>query len=291
MNIKYIFLTFFCILLSFSSVRSQEGELPASDSTDQQLQGFNLNGYTSNGEKSWEVNGEKADITDEQIKVTNVDANFFGKEKANLTSKSGTIDKVNGQVRLQEDVVITSERGATMTTDSLDWNRNQDIVSTLDKVRIEDGQSVVTGQGLTAHPNLKKASINKDVKAVINTDNKKYGKMSDSQKITITSDGPMKLNQAQFHASFTDNVVAIEEATGRELHADQMDVWFDEKNKKIRKMICKGNVKAVQGESASYAEEMIYTGEDELLVMKGRPKIVFDTLEGKGSGIFQKLGK
>ncbi len=70
-----------------------------------------------------------------------------------------------------------------------------------------------------------------------------------------------------------------------------MDIWFDDKNKKIKKAICKGHVKAIQGNSASYADEMIYTGEDESLVMKGRPKIVFDTASTKGNGYVSKDGK
>lgn len=256
----------------------------------QQLEGFNLNGYDNTGKKTWEVNGDKADISEDKIKITNVDANFYGKENGNLTSKNGTIDKVSGQVHLQDDVVITSDRGTKMTTDSLDWNRNKDLVTTQDPVKITDEQGVVTGKGMTAHPDLKNASINKDVKAVINTASQAKSNLN-SQKITITCDGAMKMDQLNFHATFTDNVVALEEATDRQLYADKMDVWFDDKNKKIKKVVCKGHVKAVQGNSASYAEEMVYTGSDELLIMKGRPKIVFDTADAKGEGMFQKIGK
>ena len=38
----------------------------------QQLEGFNLNGYTTSGKKSWEINVDKADISDDNIKITNV---------------------------------------------------------------------------------------------------------------------------------------------------------------------------------------------------------------------------
>ncbi len=100
-----------------------------SASSSQQLQGFNLNGYDNNGEKSWDVNGTKADISDSNIQITNVDANFYGKEQANLTADHGTIDKTNGNVHLKDNVVITSkDRGTQMTTDTLDCNRNKDLV-------------------------------------------------------------------------------------------------------------------------------------------------------------------
>lgn len=259
------------------------------DGVQQQLQGFNLNGYSNNGQKAWEVNGDKADISDDKIKITNVDANFYGKENANLKSDTGTINKVSGQIHLQDNVVITAERGTKMTTDTLDWDRNKDLVTTLDPVKITDSQGVITGKGLTAHPNLKQASINKNVKAVINTAQSAVD--PDSQKVTITCDGPMQMDQLHLHATFIDNVVAVEKSTGRTLYADKMDVWFDDKNKKIKKVICKGNVKAIQGNNASYADEMVYTGDDQKLVMTGRPKIVFDTGSGKGSGLFQQMGK
>ncbi len=305
MKIKTFFFTILIITGLIVLVRAQDvtgtGSADNSPSTNsairssdngvqQQLQGFNLNGYNNTGQKTWDVNGDKADISDDKIKITKVDANFYGKENANLKSDSGTINKVTNQVHLQDNVVITADRGTKMTTDTLDWDRNKDLVTTKDPVKITDEQGVVTGQGLTAHPNLKEASINKDVKAVINTAANPVN-AANAQVVTITCDGPMKMDQLNFHATFKDNVVAVEKSTGRQLYADEMDVWFDDKNKRIKKVICKGHVKAVQGNSASYADEMVYTGDDELLVMTGRPKIVFDTADTKGSGMFQKIGK
>ncbi len=292
MNIKNQSLTSQCVVFSMMGIlllvlplRVNAEE--ASGMT-QQLQGFNLNGYTNDGKKSWEVNGKKADITDESIKVTDVDANFYGKENANLKSDTGTINKVNGDVHLQDNVVVKADRGTTMTTDTLDWNRNKDLVSTKDAVKIVDDQGTVTGKGMTAHTSLKNAQLNEDVKAVINTKPKAAG---GGQTVTITSDGPMQMDQVRMYAVFNKNVVAVEVLTGRELRADKMQVWFDDKNKKLKKVICSGNVKAIQGGNASYADEMIYSGEDQLLTMSGRPKLVFETGDKEGAGMFQQLGK
>ena len=261
----------------------------ASAGATQQLQGFNLNGYSENGDKAWDVNGTKADITDANIQITNVDANSYGKQQANLTADHGTIDKTNGNVHLQDNVVITSkDRGTQMTTDALDWNRNKDVVSTQDPVKIVDDQGVVTGQGMVAHPNLKKAQINKNVKATVHT---KTEDDEDDQVITVTSDGPMQMNQAAYYAVFNTNVVAIEASTGRELDCDKMEMWFNSTTKKIKKAICTGHVKAIQGDDISYANEMIYDGENQMLTMIGRPKIVFEAGDTKGKGMFQPLGK
>jgi LPS export ABC transporter protein LptC len=255
----------------------------------QQLQGFNLNGYDNNGEKTWDINGTKADISDANIQITNVDANFYGKQQANLTADHGTIDKVNGNVNLKDNVVVTSvDRGTQMTTDTLDYNRNKDLVSTQDPVKIVDEQGVVTGQGLTAHPNLKKAKINKHVKAVVNT--QPQGD-PDSQVVTITSDGPMQMDQAAMYAVFNIHVIAVEASTGRELHCDKMEIWFNQVTKKIKKAICTGHVIAIQGSDKSYSDKMIYMGDTQVLTMIGRPKIVFFTDSAKGKGMFQTLGK
>jgi len=279
----------FFIMCPMMCQADQTTESAPSSPTSQQLQGFNLNGYSNTGEKTWDVNGTKADISDTDIQITNVDANFYGKEQTNLTADHGTIDKTNGNVNLKKNVVITSQdRGTQMTTDTLDWIRNKDLVTTQDPVKIVDPQGVVTGQGMSAHPNLKKAKINKHVKAVVST--QPQGD-PDSQVITITSDGPMQMDQVKMYAVFNIHVIAVEASTGRELHTDKMEIWFNQATKKIKKAICTGHVKAIQGPDVSYADKMIYEGETQLLTMIGRPKIIFVTGGGKGKGLFQPLGE
>jgi len=289
MKIRILFVLFFSASIAISAYADESAESSPSAVGSQQLQGFNLNGYDNKGDKTWDVNGAKADISDNNIQITNVDANLYGKEEANLTADHGTINKTNGNVNLKDNVVITSkDRGTQMTTDTLDWNRNKDLVSTQDPVKIVDDQAVVTGQGMSAHPNLKKAQINKNVKAVVKT---QPDGDPESQTITITSDGPMQMNQATMYAVFNINVVAIDPATGRELDSDKMEIWFNQVTKKIKKAICTGHVKAIQGPDISYSDKMIYDGETQVLTMIGRPKIIFVTENNKGKGMFQSLGK
>ncbi len=280
------FRIYFClaILGCWSIAARADDSVPSQ----QQLQGFNLNGYSSTGEKTWDVNGTKADISDVDIKITDVDANFYGKNNANLTANYGTINKTNGNIHLQNNVVVTAlDRGTQMTTNTLNWNRDKDLVTTQDPVKIVDQQGVVTGQGLVAHPNLKKAQINQNVKAVVNTDPQEP---SESHIVTITSDGPMQMDQVKMYAVFKVHVIAIDTSTGRELHADKMEIWFDQATKHIKKAICTGHVKAIQGPNVSFADQMIYIGDTQVLTMIGRPKIVFDTSSTKTEGMFQPLG-
>ncbi|MDE2027209.1 MAG: LPS export ABC transporter periplasmic protein LptC [Candidatus Omnitrophica bacterium] len=285
MDIKLLIFSLMLVLCC-AGVQADEEDSPSSPT--QQLQGFNLDGYNNQGQKTWDVNGDKADITQSNIQITKVDANFYGKQQANLKADHGTINKTNGNIHLQDNVVITSkDRGTQMTTDVLDYNRNKDLVTTQAPVKIVDPQGVVTGQGLVAHPNLKNAQINKHVKATMEPPKGK----GDGQVITITSDGPMQMNQAAMYAVFTDNVVAVEASTGRQLYCDKMEIWMDQATKKIKKAICTGHVKVVQGPNVSYANKMIYEGDTQMLTMIGRPKIVFDTGSTKGNGMFQPMGK
>ena len=286
MNNKIIFCL---VVLMLSTIACRADETTESGPSSQQLQGFNLNGYNNQGDKTWDVNGTKADISDSNIQITNVDANFYGKQNANLTADHGTIDKTNGNVHLQDNVVITSEdRGTKMTTNALDWDRNHDLVTTKDPVKIVDEQGVVTGQGMAAHPNLKKAKINKNVKATMHT--QAQGD-PDDQIITVTSDGPMQMNQAMMYAVFNIHVISVDKSTGRELHCDKMEMWFNQATKKIKTAICTGHAEAIQGPNVSFADKMVYDGTDQVLTMIGRPKVVFDATSSKGQGMFGSKSK
>jgi LPS export ABC transporter protein LptC/lipopolysaccharide transport protein LptA len=279
----------FVVLCSLSARAEDEVKDKGKEAAIQQeFEGFNLNGYTKGGEKSWEINGDKANVSDNKVRITNVDANSFGADQVNLKSKTGSIDKASGNVHLEKDVVITSEKGAQMTTDTLDWKRNEDLVTTQDPVVITDDSLKVTGKGMVAHPSLKVASIQEDVKAHVSTD---ATATKPSQNITITSDGPMEMDQTAQKAIFNDNVVATEVATGRQLKADKMEVYFDQKAKGIKKLICTGNVSVHQGENVSYADKLIYDGATQKMTLSGSPKLIFDmTDQGGGKNIFKGLG-
>ena len=129
----------------------------------QKFQGFNLQGYGENGEKTWDVNGDSADIQGSEIKLSNVVANSYGKDKVSVTAQNGTVNQTSGNMLLEKDVVVTSDSGAQLLTDSLNWNRQKDTVSTQDGVIITHEGLTATGKGMEARPGLKNAQIDKDV--------------------------------------------------------------------------------------------------------------------------------
>ncbi|NLE64678.1 MAG: LPS export ABC transporter periplasmic protein LptC [Elusimicrobia bacterium] len=246
----------------------------ASPALAQQIEGFNLVGYGEGGEKAWDVKGDRADIVGDQVALTNVDANSYGEQDMNLKARKGTIDKITGNVDLEQDVVITAQTGAQMKTDTLQWRRDADLVETEDLVTIEDKDMIIVGKGFEAHPSLKEARLKAAVTADIETvPPEGKGK----NRIQITCDGPMELDQVRQVAVFRDNVVAIELDSGRKLVSDVMDVRFDPRTRKIQEIVCTGNVELHQDGNVTHSEALVYRAEDQRVTLTGRPKLIIDS--------------
>ena len=260
---KFLFLfiiVLFGVLFSFQFSFAQE--------TGQQLEGFNLVGYGEGGDKSWDVKGTTATIEDKEINITNVDANAYGQEDMNVTAKTGRIDKDKGDMRLEKDVVVTTQTGTKMLTDSLDWQKKEDLITTQDDVTILRENMKAVGKGITAHPGMKQAQLNQDV--VVEYTPNPDDDMKDM--ITISCDGPMEVDYAGQTAVFHDNVIALQ--GDRKLMADEMQLYFDSEKKQIKEMICIGNVLIVQGENTSFSDKAVYQAGEKKIKLYGRPKLL-----------------
>jgi len=272
------------------SISALAGEVVTTNSTvgsdiAQQIEGFNLVGYTDAGKKDWDIKGDKADIVGNQVAITNVNANSYKGQEMNIKSKKGTVDKVTGEVQLNQDVVITDEKGGQMKTDSLNWQRQADLVQTEDRVKIEDKDMKVEGTGLVAHPSTKVAQLKSDVSADIVTDTvTQNGK---ENRIQITSDGPMDLEQAKQLATFRDNVVAIELSTGRKLKSDLMEVSFDQHTKHVTEIVCTGNVELYQNGNVTHSDMLVYKADEQRVTLTGKPKLVIDAKDVDTNKLFQ----
>ncbi|MCA9398633.1 MAG: LPS export ABC transporter periplasmic protein LptC [Candidatus Omnitrophica bacterium] len=275
MRKQIFFVSIFCLTLATSLYAQDFG-----GGQDQQFQGFDLQGFNDDGGKAWDVKGDSADVQGGgQIKLNNVNANSYdeaGQRQVNVTAETGYINQSSGNMRLEKDVIVTSEKGTQLLTESLDWSRDEDLVLTEDEVFITDDGLAVSGSGMQAHPGLNNAEIKKDVRVTV--DPKVHG--SDAEKVTITSDGPMTIDQGKGVAVFVDNVVAVQE--GRILKADRMEVYFDQEMQTVKELICIGNVELTQGENQTYAEKAIYNAIEQRLVLSGSPKLIMVT-EGEGA--------
>lgn len=259
----------------------------------QQIAGFSLAGYGEQGKKSWDISGQSADIFQDTVKLNDVIGNVYGQdEDIKLTADKGDFDKKDGKVHLEKNVVITTSAGAKLTTDSLDWDRNAQIVSTKDTVNIEKENIMAVAVGAKGEPNLKKVALEKEVKLDINPAQEQ---MLDSQgvkeKITVTCDGPLEIDYDKNIATFKNNVVV--ERADSTIYSDTMDVYFlasnDESAKedaksftgsKIDRIVARGNVRVEKGENVSYSEEAIYSAADKKLVLTGRPKLIINQAGG-----------
>lgn len=245
------------------------------EESQQQMLDFSLSGYTQRGKKSWEVTGKSADIFSDIVRLTRVNANVYGEEEnINLTSDKGTYDKASGKMHLEDKVIITTQTGAKLTTDSLDWDRTSQKITTADAVNIEKQNLKAQAKGLEGQPNLKKVFLKDEVQVEIKEDPGPGNAITSSKEPTvITCDGPLEIDYDKGIATFNTNVRVDQKEQG-EMYADKMEAHFDFKNKKILRIKSMGNVKIVKGENISYSDEAEYSAITKKMILSGRPRLV-----------------
>ncbi|MDP1890077.1 MAG: LPS export ABC transporter periplasmic protein LptC [Gemmatimonadaceae bacterium] len=292
----FITLFFSFLVLQFFSVFSLAEQAKESD---QQIGDFSLSGFGDKGKKAWDLSGKRADIFNEVVKLKEVVGNHYAdKESIKLTADSGDFNKSSGVVHLEDNVVITTSGGAKLTTDSLDWDRKQQIVSTLDKVNLQRLDMNLSGVGAVGATALKQVEIGKDVRLEIEPKDKQKDK---KEKIVITCDGPLEVDYEKNIAVFNNNVKV--EKTDLTIYSDKMQVYFtskqgDPKNDQesalmsnsINKIVSQGNVRIVRGENTSYSQEAVYTDADKKIILTGRPQIVIYQTENIGDSVNAAFG-
>ena len=247
---------------------------------------FNLSGFGEEGKKTWEISGESADIFSDQIKLKDFVGTLYGQEKIILTAEKGNFSKIQNKVHLEDNVVITTESGAKLTTDYLDWDRDTSQVKTEAPVDIKKDDIVISGLGLEGDTELKSVDLKKDVQVEIN---------GEKNKVVITCTGPLSVNYANNIAVFKRDVFVDDGES--QMYADLMEVFFETsesdestgsfggKSGRIKKIIARGNVKIIRGENVSFSNEAIYIADDKTLTLTGRPKLIIYSQEGMDASL------
>lgn len=272
------------LVLGAAQRRQPARQQPAeAGESDQRVMDFSLAGYTQKGRKSWEVKGNSADIFSNIVRLTSVTANVYGEEEnINLVGDIGAYDKTTGKMHLEDNVVITTQSGGRLTTDSLDWDRSSRKVTTNDIVNIEKQNIKAVAKGLEGEPNLKKVYLKDEVKVEVKEQNQLVEQPGPEGKgkepTIITCDGPLEIDYEKEIAVFNNNVKVDQKEQGV-MYADRMDVHFDFKNKKILYIKSTGNVKIVKGENTSYSDEAVYTAAEKKMILTGRPRLVIHSEE------------
>lgn len=275
------------IAILFSSTTGQSSSVFAQETAEQTIADFSLSGFAEKGKKSWELSGKSADITNEKVKLKDIVGKLYGEENITLTAERGNFDKEKGNVHLKDNVIITTSKGAKLTTDSLDWDRLNHTVSTPDEVNIKRENLVADAVGASGQPDLKKVNLEKEVRVQINPHDTQD--LPKKKKIVITCDGPLEVDYDKNIAIFYNNVKVDQRDT--QIYSDQMDVYFktdedhdlnlsqdkDSKgmSRQIHKIIAKGNVKIVRGDNISYSDEAVYDARQNKIILTGRPHLVF----------------
>src|SRR3990167_415501 len=248
---------------------------PQAQDQEQKMLDFSLVGYTQKGRKSWEVIGKSADIFSDIVRLTSVNANVYGEEEnINLVGDKGAYDKTSGKMHLRDNVIITTQSGGRLITDSLDWDRASQRVTTTDVVNIEKQNLKAQAKGLEGQPNLKKVFLKDDVTVELQEEQGAGdAPLSSKEPTVITCDGPLEIDYEKEIAIFNTNVKVNQKERG-DMYADKMEAYFDFKNKKILRIKSMGNVKIVKGENTSYSEEAEYSAATKKMVLTGRPRLV-----------------
>ncbi|MFA4933296.1 MAG: LPS export ABC transporter periplasmic protein LptC [Candidatus Omnitrophota bacterium] len=276
---KIVLILVFLFSACFPLLAQEEKEKAST----QQIDDFSLSGFGDKGKKSWDLAGKSADIRDEVVKLKEVKGNHYAEnDNINLTADKGDFNKKSGVVHLQDNVVITTSGGAKLTTDSLDWDRKQQIVSTLDKVNLDRGDMNLTGVGAKGQTALNQVVLEKDVRLDIAPVDKQTNK---KEKIAITCEGPLDVDYEKNIAIFNNNVKV--EKSDLTIYSDKMNVYFSPKDQKgsagketgiisssIDKIVAQGNVRIIRGENISYSQEAVYSALTKKITLTGRPQIV-----------------
>ncbi|MDD5282207.1 MAG: LPS export ABC transporter periplasmic protein LptC [Candidatus Omnitrophica bacterium] len=280
-KLAFLILAFLFLSRSSLAVEANKTNEETKDS-DQQIGDFSLSGYGEKGKKSWDLSGKSADISNEVVKLKEVVGNHYAdKDSINLTADNGNFNKDSGVVHLENNVVITTSTGAKLTTDSLDWDRKQQIVSTLDRVNLQRSDMNLSGEGAKGQTALKQVALEKNVRLDMEPLNKQKAK---KEKIVIICDGPLEVDYEKNIAIFNNNVKV--ETPDLIIYSDKMQVYFTAKQEgakmaqssavmssSVNKIIAQGNVRILRGENTSFSQEAVYTALDKRIVLTGRPQI------------------
>lgn len=290
-------LVFITLLISLSNCIAANifAQIQNPQESAQQMGNFSLTGITEKGRKNWDIAGRSADIDSDVIKLKDIVSNFYGEdENVKVTAAKGDFNRQQGYLHLEKDVVVTTSSGAKMTTDTLAWDRKEQLVSTKDPVNIERQDMIITAQGAKGYPDLNKVDLEKDVQMQISTKETNPQSKSGANAIIINCDGPLQIDYQKNIATFNNNVTV--HSRDGVIESDIMEVYFLPRDKEqsgktansssfgtaqIEKIIARGNVKITRDENVSYSDEAVYSASDRKIMLSGRPKLVIYQTEVK----------
>jgi len=203
--IKYIFVIFL-ILFTVSGCAKEEkiAEAPAAKPTSnltenvtQQVETFTLTSGGDDAESNWQLEGDSADIVEDDVNLKNVRIKSKSKDSSvTMKAKTGMIRKREDKGIFKEDVVLAYDDGTTLTTDEIDWSFKSEAANAVGNVKMNTSSgSVIKCSGpLTLDYKKNIAVFNKDV----SIENDK-GSMSSKKMVVFFN--PAKKNISRVEAT------------------------------------------------------------------------------------------
>ncbi len=265
-------LTCACLLLAGCSKQPlpPTGGVPALPgpglSTGDVISTFKLEGHTDAGRKKWEVEGETADLMTDTVVLSPVRAKAYGQVEVRLSAQKGEFNKSSQNVHLFGDVVVTTDDGAEMTTQSLNWVQARSEGSTEDWVRVTQPGMVALGLGGTGYPKLKRVWLERKVTVTL---------VDPKGKTVITCDGPMEVDYGRRKARFWRRV-KVGDSKGT-IQSDRLDVAFDPSSNQMEKAVFWGHVDIQQGDQTARANRVNYWQPLGRIQLAGHPRMVVFT--------------
>jgi LPS export ABC transporter protein LptC len=226
---------------------------------------FSISGFSDSGKKSWEMTGKSADIFSNNIDLSEINADSYGDNiKVNLTSDKGVFNRNTNDIRLTDNVRVSTDEGTTMYTSVLSWDAKEQFIYTDEDVFIERKDIDIRGTGAVAKPSLKTVQLYQAIR--VNTK---------QPPAVITCDGPLEVDYENNVAYFKNNVKLIDKEAS--ITADTAHAYFNPKQKDLEKVFCDGNVVIKKGEDITRSRQLTYIPGEGRVILEGRPKIVISS--------------
>ncbi|MBI3318958.1 MAG: LPS export ABC transporter periplasmic protein LptC [Candidatus Omnitrophica bacterium] len=224
---------------------------------------FTLVGHSENGRRKWKVEGETADLMAETVELSPVRATTFGQIEMNLTAKKGWFHKPTRDIRLREDVVVTTSDGAWLTANSFNWKAQEETGTTDDWVTMTRPGMKVVGQAGVVYPKLKRLRLLKQVTVTL---------LGEKGKTLVTCEGPMEVDYHHHKARFWRNVI-VEDSKGT-IRSDRMDVALEPNTHQLTRASFYGHVQIHQENRVATSHRANYWQPLGKTMLTGHPRLL-----------------
>jgi len=152
---------------------SVDGSAPAADLPDQEATDFDMS-ETDQGRVEWKLYAQHASVYNARSAVVarGVRVDFYdekGARSSTLTAREGELNQMRKDMSVHGDVVVQTQDGVRLTTQSLRFiNQTQKIMSD-EFVRIDRHGDVLTGVGFESDPSLQHYEFKHEVRATVHS--------------------------------------------------------------------------------------------------------------------------